>query len=47
MHKQRLAIDLNLFRRGEYMTNSEAHKLLGDYWKSLHPDCRWGGDIPD
>lgn len=44
-HKERLAIDLNLFKNGVYLTNSEAHKPLGDYWKSLHPDCRWGGDF--
>lgn len=44
-HKERLAIDLNLFRDGQYLTTSEAHKPLGAYWKSLHPDCRWGGDF--
>lgn len=45
VHKQRLAIDLNLFKGGEYLTSSEAHKVLGDYWKGLHVDCRWGGDF--
>lgn len=44
-HKERLAIDLNLFKSGDYLTTTEAHKPLGDYWKSLHPDCRWGGDF--
>lgn len=44
-HKERLAIDLNLFKNGSYLTTTEAHKPLGDYWKSLHPDCRWGGDF--
>lgn len=44
-HKERLAIDLNLFKNGAYLTTSEAHKPLGDYWKTLHPDCRWGGDF--
>ena len=43
--KERLAIDLNLFKDGQYLTTSEAHKPLGEYWKSLHPDCRWGGDF--
>lgn len=45
VHKQRLAVDLNLFRHGEYLASSEAHKPLGEYWKGLHPDCRWGGDF--
>ena len=44
-HKDRLAIDLNLFKDGVYLTSSEAHKPLGEFWKSLHPDCRWGGDF--
>lgn len=49
-HKRRLAIDLNLFLDGEYMDASEDHRELGEYWKKLHPDCRWGGDfngVPD
>lgn len=45
VHKQRLAVDLNLFRDGRYLTSSEDHKPLGEFWKSLHPDCRWGGDF--
>ncbi|MGK3273576.1 M15 family metallopeptidase [Comamonas kerstersii] len=45
VHKQRLAIDLNLFKGGVYQTSTEAHKPLGEYWKSLHPECRWGGDF--
>ena len=43
VHKQRLAIDLNLFKNGQYLTTTEAHKELGEFWESLHPDCRWGG----
>lgn len=45
VHKQRLAIDLNLFKDAQYLTTTEAHKPLGQFWKSLHPDCRWGGDF--
>ena len=44
-HRRRLAIDLNLFIDGEYMTNSDAHAPLGEYWKSLDPLNRWGGDF--
>jgi len=49
-HQKRLAGDLNLFKNGKYLTTSEDHKPLGDYWKSLHEDNRWGGDfksLPD
>lgn len=45
LHYDRLAIDLNLFIGGKYQKTSEAHKPLGDYWKTLHPKCRWGGDF--
>ena len=44
-HTRRLAVDLNLFINGEYRTGSEDHKPLGDYWVSLHPLCRWGGNF--
>ena len=47
LHTVRLAIDLNLFKDGVYQTDSKAHKPLGTYWKSLAPDCRWGGDFLD
>jgi hypothetical protein len=42
-HKFRLAIDLNLFRDGDYLTRTEDHEALGKFWESLHPECRWGG----
>lgn len=45
LHVERLAIDLNLFIDGVFQHDSAAHKPLGDYWKSLHPLCRWGGDF--
>jgi hypothetical protein len=47
-HSCRLAIDLNLFQGGAYLTSVEAYRPLGEYWKSLSgPDvtCVWGGDF--
>jgi len=46
-HKMRLAHDLNLFKDGEYLSSTESHKPLGDYWKTLHPLNCWGGDFND
>lgn len=43
LHSQRLAIDLNLFRDGRYLSGTESHRLFGEYWEGLHPLCRWGG----
>lgn len=45
LHYDRLAADLNLFRDGEYLIKTEAHRELGEYWESLNPDCRWGGSF--
>ena len=44
-HKYRLAHDYNLFIKGKYQITTEAHRLLGEYWKDLHPLNRWGGDF--
>lgn len=43
LHTDRLAIDLNLFRDGRYLTSADAHRPLGEYWETLHPLARWGG----
>ena len=45
LHTKRLAIDMNLFIEGVYQTGSEAYRPLGEHWKSLDPDCCWGGDF--
>lgn len=45
LHLVRLAVDLNLFVNGEYRTGSEDHRPLGEFWVSLHPLCRWGGNF--
>jgi hypothetical protein len=47
LHCDRLAIDLHLFRHGQYLTASEDHRPLGEFWESLHPLCRWGGHFND
>ena len=46
-HKLRLAIDLNLFKDGEYLTKTSDHAPLGEYWETLHESCRWGGRFDD
>lgn len=44
LHCKRLAIDLNLFKDGVYLTDGEHYKQIGEYWMSLHPANRYGGD---
>jgi hypothetical protein len=46
-HKVRLAIDLNLFKDGEYLEGSAAHQPLGEWWEEQHPLARWGGRFND
>jgi len=46
-HKIRLAHDFNLFKDGEYMTETEDHRDLGEFWESLHESCVWGGHFND
>jgi len=43
LHCKRLALDINLFKDGNYLPNSTDHKPFGEYWESLHPLNRWGG----
>lgn len=45
LHELGLAVDLNLFKDGKFLDSFLDHKPLGDYWKSLHPLARWGGDF--
>lgn len=46
-HKLRLAIDLNLFKNGEYLSSTESHRQLGEWWESQAPDHCWGGRFND
>ena len=47
VHGMRLAIDLNLIIDGDYISDGEAHRPMGEFWKSLHDDACWGGDWGD
>lgn len=40
-HRQKLAIDLNLFIYGRYETRGELYRALGELWESK--GGRWGG----
>ncbi len=45
LHYKRLAIDLNLFKDGKYLTETSDHTELGLYWESLGGS--WGGRFKD
>ena len=44
-HKNRLAIDLNLFKDGKFLQTSEDHKKFGEKWESM--GGTWGGRFED
>jgi len=46
-HKVRLAIDLNLFKDGEFLEQSKDHQPLGEWWEQQGSDHRWGGRFND
>lgn len=43
-HSKRLAIDLNFFYEGRLTYEFEKILKIGNYWESLNPLNRWGGD---
>jgi len=42
-HKQRLAVDINLFRGGTYLESTVYHAEIGAWWEQQHELARWGG----
>lgn len=47
LHTLRLAIDLNLFKDDRWLTKTEEHRPLGEWWESI--GGTWGGrfKLPD
>jgi hypothetical protein len=46
-HKRRLALDINLFRDGKFLSRTKDHEFSGTHWESLHLNNRWGGRYND
>ena len=44
-HGKRLAVDFNHFLDGILTYDKAVLQELGDYWESLHPKNRWGGNF--
>lgn len=50
LHTLKLAIDLNLFKDGRYLSSTEAHRALGEWWEQQSDGeitCCWGGHFDD
>lgn len=44
-HLKRCAIDLNFFKDGKLIYDKDVLKPIGDFWESLNPANRWGGNF--
>jgi hypothetical protein len=44
-HLVRCAIDLNIFKSGILVQDKSRLQKLGDFWESLDPKNRWGGNF--
>jgi hypothetical protein len=44
-HLKRLAIDFNFFINGQLTYEKNKMQALGDFWESLSPANRWGGNF--
>lgn len=48
LHYEGLAWDIDLYNdEGEYLSDTVDHYGMGQFWKSLDKNCRWGGDFHD
>ena len=45
LHCSRLAVDLNLFKDGRYLSSTESHRPLGEQWERM--GGAWGGRFKD
>jgi len=45
LHGYRLAMDLNLFKDGEWLKETEDHKIFGEFWEKI--GGTWGGRFND
>lgn len=47
LHEHCLAGHLELFDDDEYVTSTDTHRPLGEWWEKQHELCRWGGRFGD
>ena len=51
LHKEKLAIDIHLYAREGgrwiYQDKTEQHRVFGEWWEALDPECAWGGRFSD
>lgn len=46
VHRKKLALDMFLLKDGKISWDPEDYRPIGEKWKTMHDDARWGGDFP-
>ncbi len=47
LHKSKLAADIDLFKDGQYLTETEDHRQFGEFWEAMGVHHSWGGHFDD
>lgn len=45
MHLKRCAVDLHIFKSGQWLQSKTELQSIGDYWEALSKENRWGGNF--
>ena len=45
LHYVSLAADFAIYKDEKYLDKTEDYKFAGEFWKTLDPDFRWGGEF--
>ena len=45
VHRKKLALDMFLLKDGKITWDTEDYRPIGEKWKTMHEDARWGGDF--
>ena len=45
VHRKKLALDMFLMIDGKITWKPEDYRIIGEKWKTMDPDARWGGDM--
>ena len=45
VHRKKLAVDMFLLIGGKLTWDTEDYRPIGEKWKTLDPEARWGGDF--
>lgn len=45
VHRKKLALDMFVYKNGTISWDIEDYRPIGEKWKTMDPDARWGGDM--